>query len=264
VFIREQVASFNEDVLIATRSGRADECVVAFSGTSSGQIQEWLRYITGIFFGTFRTLGEQPVDLGRFSKAFLDKYSSAFLGKMACRGHLGWWDVCYRCSNFFSWSCWTQIPYSYEESRLFKELRSAQCKKIVWTGHSKGGVFATLASIQVQYDPNLKGVQPPSSSIVTFGEPRTLWKPDGKDRDWVSLLASQKRRYVNGRDLVAGLPPNIILIQPWFHTGNVSVGLGTWQYRNSQSCGMDYPCRFSETNSVTDHFIQSYIKNLSK
>lgn len=98
----------------------------------------------------------------------------------------------------------------YERLRdtVYRRVAESSADKIVFTGHSAGGVLSLLAFIDI-------GLSFPDIAIelVTFGAPRAL-NPAGAR--WVRRIIherpgpTRKSRFVHGNDLVPHLPPAIL------------------------------------------------------
>lgn len=98
----------------------------------------------------------------------------------------------------------------YERLRdtIHHRVLQAHADRIVFTGHSAGGVLAFLAFIDIGFTfPDIP------IELVTFGAPRAF-NPAGAR--WVRRLIEDRpgptraHRFVHGNDLVADLPPAII------------------------------------------------------
>lgn len=98
----------------------------------------------------------------------------------------------------------------YERLRdtVYQLVTDSRAEKIVFTGHSAGGVLSLLAFMDIGHTfPDI------SIELVTFGAPRAL-NPAGAR--WVQRFVQErpgptrKSRFVHGNDLVPALPPTIL------------------------------------------------------
>eukprot|EP01080_Neovahlkampfia_damariscottae_P008559 gene8560-382_t len=75
-------------------------------------------------------------------------------------------------------------------------------KKIIFTGHSRGGALAAIGALMVAIDGYADRVE-----LITFGKPRIGNKAFSK---YFDQMVKKKWRVVNKKDIVARLPPTLI------------------------------------------------------
>lgn len=248
---RQYIKEGNEEVLIVESP---TDIVVAFSGTDNN-MAEWLSFVTG--FSWFDFEKRDGTQIGLACHPFRNPYHNNFRGSTT------------------------------NDGAFFESLRNRvrnNNKKLIFTGHSKGGALATLAAMHIHMDEGLgsdfsrfRGTTGRQNfKVITFGEPRSLSRGFGNHHfdPWHRI---RKHRFIYEHDRIPGLPPNIETpifpdLQPFEHTGE-----RVWQLKADGrvnirgKCGnsdapthknSDFPCRSDQTNSAADHSLVNYINQL--
>jgi predicted lipase len=137
--------------------------------------------------------------------------------------------------------------YREIQHSIIKLLSNSSRESITVTGHSSGGVFASLLALDFNSLEKRSGQQS-ISNIVTFGEPKWYFKDSGK----IDHYLSNHSRYIYKNDLIVSLP-NL----PWYTHDNSSIPL----HINNECQINEHVVRGS--SSLTDHKLDNYIHCLS-
>lgn len=239
-----------EEVLVLNYD---DRVVVAFSGTDPLSVWEWQDYgQRGLRVGAFNS-SDGSTTLGWINEAFLRPYNDGFR--------------------------------EYIIDKLKRTVGDS--KKVYFTGHSKGGAFATLTAMHLHLDTSLgsqfsrfRGEEGTKNfRVYTFGEPRVLSHTVNKGEPlWEAWHKIKKYRFVNNNDPVPALPTRssfehtgkfvFKLYKPswwasWFWSRSITPLLDPCSASDSPLKNIDYPCssftRVANIANIPDHFITAYV-----